>query len=209
MPKFSDEQIKNSLSDYWTSASSELCAKVRAYISILTHWNKTISLTNITDPVEILRFHFGESLFAVSNVPISDGRLADVGSGPGFPGLPLKLAVPSLSVVLIESNGRKAAFLCDVIRELKLDHAEVFHGRMENFSKENSIFDFVTARALGQTDELLSWARCELVPSGRLVLWLGKEDSAKIGQDEAWNWRDPIHIPGSRRRNLLIGAPRS
>ncbi len=209
MPMLSDEQIKNSLSDYWTSASSELCAKVRAYISVLTHWNQTISLTNITDPIEILRFHFGESLLAVSNVPISDGRLADVGSGAGFPGLPLKLAVPSLNVVLIESNGRKAAFLSEVIRELKLDHTEVFHGRMENFSKGNSMFDFVTARALGQTDELLSWSRCELVPSGKLVLWLGKEDSVRIGQDKAWNWRDPIHIPGSRRRNLLIGAPNS
>ena len=208
MCTLSDEQIKNSLSDYWTSSSSELCAKVRAYISILTHWNKTISLTNITDPVEILRFHFGESLFAVSNVPISHGRLADVGSGPGFPGLPLKLAVPSLNVVLIESNGRKAAFLREVIRELKLDHTEVFHGRMENLHEENSRFDFVTARALGQTDELLSWSRCELLPSGKLVLWLGKEDSAEIGQYEAWNWRDPIHIPGSRRRNLLIGTPK-
>jgi 16S rRNA (guanine527-N7)-methyltransferase len=208
MVTLSDELIKDSLRHFSASASTELCSRIRTYVSLLTHWNKKISLTSITDPIEILRFQFGESMFAAPNVPIADGRLADVGSGPGFPGLPLKLAVPSLSVVLIESNGRKAAFLAEIIRELKLDHVDVFHGRMEDMSEQELKFDFVTARALGQTHELLSWSRKQLGRSGSLVLWLGSDDSGRVKLMGKWNWRDPIHIPGSRRRNLLIGSPK-
>jgi 16S rRNA (guanine527-N7)-methyltransferase len=207
MNEISNELIGESLAPFEIPASDDLCTKVRIYISVLLHWNKRVSLTTVTDPKEILRFHFGESLFASRRVPISDGRLADVGSGAGFPGLPLRMAIPSLNVVLIESNGRKSAFLSEVLRELGLDHVEVFRGRMEDFGQQGSKFDFVTARALGQTDKLLSWSRQQLTPDGKLILWLGSDDCEKISRQRRWNWRHPMHIPGSQRRYLLIGSP--
>lgn len=207
MITLSDNIIKESLFQFSVSASPELCAKIRIYVSILSHWNKKISLTSVKDPIEILRFHFGESLFAAHSVPIINGRLADVGSGPGFPGLPLKLAVPSLDLVLLESNGRKAAFLAEVVRELKLDNIDIFRGRIEDFPEHGLRFDFVTARAVGQTAELLNWSRIHLAPSGRLALWLGADASETVRRQIEWNWRDPILIPGSRRRNILIGSP--
>ena len=98
--------------------ASELCERIRTYISLLLRWNQSISLTTVTNSDEILRFHFGESLFAASAFSLENGRLADVGSGAGFPGLPLAMLLPDLNVTLIESNAKKFTFLSEVVREL-------------------------------------------------------------------------------------------
>ena len=199
-------EIQAQLEPYGLEASPELCISIQRYIALLLQWNKRISLTTVTNPLEVVRFHFGESLFAASIVPIRDGRLADVGSGAGFPGLALRLMVPDLSAALIESNVKKAAFLSEIVRDLKLDHVMVARTRMEDFSSAEPGFDFVTARALGKHDELLAWASKTLTGTGRVILWLGEEDCATISRKSGWNWRNPIHIPGSKRRFLLVGA---
>jgi 16S rRNA (guanine527-N7)-methyltransferase len=185
------------------------CERLRAYVSLLLRWNSKISLTTVTDPAEIVKFHFGESLFAVPAVQIKRSRLADVGSGAGFPGLPIAMAVPSLELTLIESNAKKCAFLSEVVRSLELDGVTVFHGRMEDLQPDSGKFDFVTARALGQHEELLSWAAGHLAPSGRLVLWLGEEDADNISRSPGWKWGDRVLIPGSKRRYLLVGSPKA
>ena len=105
MKSLTDEIIRKTLLEYgFSSADDTFRERVRRYIEILARWNKVISLTRVMEPLDILRFHFGESLFAVENVPIREGRLADVGTGAGFPGLALGMAVPKLKVTLIESN---------------------------------------------------------------------------------------------------------
>jgi 16S rRNA (guanine527-N7)-methyltransferase len=195
------------LKTYGIYAGPKLCGSILRYVTLLLQWNKRISLTTVTDPVEVVRFHFGESLFAASAVPIRGGRLADVGSGAGFPGLALRLADPELSVTLIESNAKKATFLSEIVRDLKLEHVEVARTRMADLSPEGAGFDFIIARALGQHDELLTWARKSLSVNGKVVLWLGEEDCARISSNSAWTWCDPIHIPGSQRRFLLVGLP--
>ena len=172
-------------------------------------WNRKISLTTVTDPLEILRFHIGESLFAASAVPIRDGRLADVGSGAGFPGLPLRMLLPELDLTLIESNSKKAAFLAEAARTLDLDHVWVLRSRMEQVDSSIAPFQFTTSRALGHHDEFLAWSRSRLKEGGKVILWVGEEDAEAIRQKLGWLWRKPIHIPGSRRRCLLVGSPRA
>lgn len=199
--------IRTELRSYGIEAGADLCTSIQKYIPLLLQWNKRISLTTVADPVEVVRFHFGESLFAASAVPIRDGRLADVGSGAGFPGLALRLANPDLSVTLIESNAKKATFLSEIVRDLKLDHVTVARIRMEDFPSAAGGFDFVTARALGKHDELLDWASSNVSSRGEVVLWLGEDDCTTISRKSEWNWRDPIHIPGSKRRFLLVGSP--
>lgn len=174
------------------------------YVSTLLSWNRSISLTTVTNPEEILRFHFGESLFVASLLPISDGRLADVGTGAGFPGLPLKMLAPSLDLTLIESNAKKAAFLAEVVRRIAVERVHIFRGRME---EADGTFDFVTARALGQFEGLLAWAAHHLVKSGRLILWLGHEDAKSISHTSGWSWLAPVPIPGSDRRFIICGSP--
>jgi len=206
MDTLTDRRIAAALQDYSVSVDekSALVAAIQSYIPILLHWNRSVSLTTITDPEKIVRFHFGESLFAASLLPIRDGRLADVGTGAGFPGLPLKMLAPSLDLTLIDSNAKKAAFLAEVVRKLAIDGAHIFRGRMEEV---DGTFNFVTARALGQFESLLAWAAGRLAKSGRLVLWLGHEDVNSISQAPGWNWAEPTLIPGSDRRFIISGVP--
>jgi 16S rRNA (guanine527-N7)-methyltransferase len=202
-----NSEIENSLRPYATAISTEIADKIGAYISLLLRWNQTISLTTVTDRREILKFHFGESIFAASQLNFEKSRLADVGSGAGFPGIPIAMAVPNLEVTLIESNSKKCAFLSEVVRELRLPNAAVLRERMENFDSSERPFDFVAARALGHHDELLSWARKNLTASGMVVLWLGGEESGELSARTDWHWEEPKLIPGSERRYLLIGTP--
>lgn len=205
----SDLQVRDSLRPYQFSPTSNQSEKIRAYISLLLRWNQRISLTTVVDPTEILQFHFGESLFAASVAAIRNGRLADVGSGAGFPGLALALGAPELAVSVIESNTKKAAFLAEVVRMLDLRHVEVINKRMEEAPPALGQLDFITARALGAHKTLMRWARQRLASNGSLVLWLGEEDSRKIAFDRAWTWRSPLLVPGSKRRFVLVGCPNS
>jgi len=206
MEALPDGDIEKALAPYGVVPCRELCQKIRTYISLLLRWNQRMSLTAITDPIEVLRFHFGESLFAASAVPLRDGRLADLGSGAGFPGLPLRMARPGLDLVMVESNAKRATFLSEIVRKLDLDRVEVFRGRMENMAIEGPAFDFVTARAVGRHDDLLAWGSAHLT-SGKLVLWLGETDAARISSTPGWEWKLPVQIPGSRERFLLAGSP--
>jgi 16S rRNA (guanine527-N7)-methyltransferase len=174
-----------------------------------------MSLTAVTDPVEIIRFHFGESIFALTAGAISDGRLADVGSGAGFPGLPIRLARPSINLTMIESNIKKCTFLREVSRKLRIDgDVRVLNSRMEDVAtpspSEDERFDFISARAVGDFDALLAFARKFLAEKGRLVLWIGQEDAEMLAKVHSvlWEWSGPILVPNSSRRNLLSGRLR-
>jgi 16S rRNA (guanine527-N7)-methyltransferase len=208
MKTLSNSLIENTLRPYGVTIESGIAEKIRAYISLLLKWNRTISLTTVTDPEEILKFHFGESMFAASAVNFDQSRLADVGSGAGFPGLPLAMIVPSLKVTLIESNAKKCAFLLEVVRKLLLQNVAVFRGRMEDFPLRSEKFDFVTARALGKYLEILAWAKDHLGAGGRVVLWLGDADSRELPLNPDWAWEPAKLIPGSERRYLLVGSPK-
>ena len=199
-------QIENDLETYGFSPSPSFVAAAKRYIDLLLRWNRTVSLTRVTDPDQLVRFHFGESIFALAAVPIENGRLADVGSGAGFPGLALAMARPSLQVTLVESNAKKFTFLNEVVRELKLKNVRVLRCRMEEVAIEER-FRFMTARALGQHDLLLKLSKLYLDSSGKLVLWLGGRDVAALGSEGGWNWSPEIRIPGSRQRFLLFGSP--
>ncbi len=214
MKNLLNQQIAAILAEYSivTEATSPLVGGIQLYISLLLQWNRSISLTTVTDPEEIVRFHFGESLFAASSVPITVGRLADVGTGAGFPGLPLRMLIPSLDLTLIESNAKKAAFLAEVVRNLALDRVLISRSRMEEFRgaldpSAPAVFDFITARAFGQFDGLLAWSKGHLARTGKLALWLGQQDATSISQRGGWNWSAPGQIPGSDRRFILSGTP--
>jgi 16S rRNA (guanine527-N7)-methyltransferase len=147
-------------------------------------------------------------MFAASAVPIRNGRLADVGSGAGFPGLPLKILVRSLDLVLIESNAKKASFLSECLRELNLDGVEVVRSRFENLDESISKSDFITARALGGYEDLIQWAQKSLASGGAVALWLGQDSAIKLQEESALQWRSPIAIPNSDRRVILVGTNR-
>lgn len=202
-----DRLIRAALEPYGVSLGDAQVEAIRRYVSILLLWNQKVNLTSLRSTTEILGRHFGESLFALAAVPVSSGRLADVGSGAGFPGLALKAVMPDLDVVLIESSSKKAAFLAEVARALGV-RAEIHRGRFQEFRLAAHSLDLVTARALGELPSILKWARGTLKESGRVVLWLGTRDADRASSSPCWTWQEPIPIPQSLRRVLLIGQPR-
>ena len=205
----SDDFIAQTLRPYSVSTTPQLSESIRTYIDLLLRWNRKIALTTITDPAEILRFHFGESMFAISQVPIRHGRLADVGTGAGFPAVPIGMVVPDLECILIESNQKKATFLAEVVRTLKLDHVKVYRDRMESYPVSSLSLDFSISRALGIHENFLSWSAARLNPSGKVILWLGDDDASKILANSSWSWSPPMKIPDSQRRVLLMGSKRA
>lgn len=202
----SDDAIRSALAPFDYEGSSGMVESVRRYVQLLHVWNRRISLTSLEDTEEILARHFGESLFALRAVPILHGRLADVGSGAGFPGLPLKMACPDLEILLIESHAPKAAFLAEVVRSLGLTGVQILNARMDEVNLAGQSLDFVSARALGDIPSLLRWSESLLKATGKIVLWLGATDAAEIPTfAPGWVWRPPIKIPKSKRRVLLVG----
>ncbi|MFI5106622.1 MAG: 16S rRNA (guanine(527)-N(7))-methyltransferase RsmG, partial [Terriglobales bacterium] len=157
-------------------------AQTLMYLNLLVKWNAKINLTAVRSPEEMVTRHFGESFFAaarlVSEAPFTETPFAqrwssaaiDVGSGAGFPGLPLAMSAPGAEVTLIEANNKKAAFLNEVIFALQLKNAEVFADRAENYPERGEL---VTVRAVERFEKSLPVALNLVVEGGRLALMIG------------------------------------
>ena len=202
----SADLITKALREFQLEATPAQVAAIQRYMAILLAWNEKINLTAIRDPLEVLYRHFCESMYAAAAVPLQTGRLADVGSGGGFPGLALKIACSELQVVLIESNVKKATFLAEVVRELGFDDTRVLVSRYEELGEEIAPLDFVCSRALGEFATFLSWARSERVAAERVILWVGGRDMEEVKKISGWSWEEPIAIPHSLQRFLLVGV---
>jgi len=202
----SEQTIRNALKEFDLEVSDVQVSQIQQYMKVLLAWNEKLNLTAIRDPLDILYRHFCESMFAGMTVPIEEGRLADVGSGAGFPGLPLRILRPNLHVFLIESNVKKATFLAEVIRELGLADSRVLVSRYEELGEEVAPLDFVCSRAVGDFRALLEWAGSKEVAARQVVLWIGARDLEKIRMTNSWDWRDPIPVPHSMQRLLLVGT---
>jgi 16S rRNA (guanine527-N7)-methyltransferase len=208
--------------------SSAQLQNISIYIDILLRWNSRINLTAIRDPEDIVTRHFGESFFAARHLSPRDANavaaaracpepnrrgcpaertsaaltLADLGSGAGFPGLPIKLWAPHLSLTLIESNHKKAAFLREVTRALTLTDVDIQNVRAETIPRT---FDVVTLRAVERFEAILPTASALIAPTGRMALLIGAAQQAQARStlpDLAWS--EPLPVPQSRSRVLLV-----
>jgi 16S rRNA (guanine527-N7)-methyltransferase len=202
----SEQTIRNALKEFDLEVSNVQVSQIQQYMKVLLTWNEKLNLTAIRDPLDILYRHFCESMFAGMSVPIEEGRLADVGSGAGFPGLPLRILRPNLHVFLIESNVKKATFLAEVIRELGLADARVLVSRYEELGEEVAPLDFVCSRAVGDFRALLEWAGSKEVAARQVVLWIGARDLEEIRGIKTWDWHEPTSVPHSMQRLLLVGT---
>ena len=200
------------------SLSSTQLDSISTYIDILIRWNARINLTAIRDPEDIVTRHFGESLFvarhlfperihvgtaAVASPPDrSSATVADLGSGAGFPGLPIKLWAPRISLTLIESNHKKATFLREVTRALTLTDVNIQNTRAETLA--GSQFQVVTLRAVERFESILPVAASLVSPSGRLALLIGQAQAAQaLSLLPQLVWHEPVPIPTSASRILL------
>ena len=205
---------------------------ISTYIDLLLRWNSRVNLTSIRNPEEIVTRHFGESLFTARVLfppPVPDVteesadslNVVDVGSGAGFPGLPVKLWAPRVHLTLIESNQKKATFLREVVRALTLIDVDVFARRVSDFQNKRrsgeasatspgNFRNVVTLRAVEQFDAILPAAAGLMGPSGRLAVLLGEPqlDRARY-LVPSMRWEPPIKLPQSSSRFLLLGRNES
>jgi 16S rRNA (guanine527-N7)-methyltransferase len=202
----SETAIVRALGEFQLTATNEQVLQIQQYIRILLYWNDKVNLTAIRDPLEILYRHFCESMYAAVAVPVEHGRLADVGSGGGFPGLPLKILRPDLRIFLVESSIKKVTFLAEVTRELGLNDVQVLARRYEELGEEVAPLDFVCSRALGEFPAFLEWAKSEQIAAKRVILWIGARDLPEIQKIRTWDWAEPLQVPNSLRRLLLVGT---
>jgi 16S rRNA (guanine527-N7)-methyltransferase len=198
--------IRRALGEFKLPAYDDQVLQIQQYIEILLAWNEKINLTAIRDPLEILYRHICESMYASVAVPVENGRLADVGSGAGFPGLPLKIIRPNLRVFLVESSIKKVTFLAEVTRELGLKDVQVLARRYEELGEEVAPLDYVCSRALGEFPAFLDWAKSDQIAAKQVILWIGARDLPEIQKIRTWAWSEPIQVPHSLRRLLLVGT---
>jgi len=204
----SEETIRRALGEFQITPGSQQVILIQQYVKILLRWNEKLNLTAIRDPLEILYRHFCESMFGASAIPVDKGRLADIGSGPGFPGIPLKIARPDLELILVESNIKKGTFLAEVVRELELTNTRVLISRYEELGEELAPLDFVCSRAVGEFGPFLDWASSPQVSADRVALWIGGRDLEVVQKIRLWEWQEPVLIPKSLQRYILVGKKR-
>ncbi len=154
-----------------------LAGRLLDYLALLDRWNKTYNLTAVRDPREMLTRHLLDSLSMWPHV--GDGPLADLGTGPGLPGIPLAMACPGLQVTLVESNGKKARFLREAVRSLGLANARVLESRAEAVD-EPGAYGQITARAMDTLAGILAVGGHLLAPGGRLLAMKGQRPDAEI-----------------------------
>lgn len=177
MAALSEERIADLVQPYIGTHSTPvgLYTQLSAYLDLLLKWNARTNLTAIREPEEMLRRHFGESLFAglhLGGILPGGSSLLDFGSGAGFPGLPIQLLRPDFRITLAESQGKKASFLREVVRTLGLA-TEVWPGRVEAMPQTSGLprqFDAVTMRAVDNMEAAIPEARRHVAPGGWLVI---------------------------------------
>jgi 16S rRNA (guanine527-N7)-methyltransferase len=144
------------------------------------------SITAVKDPVEGVDVHVADSLVALELPEVRGARrIADLGSGGGFPGLVLAIALPDADVALVESVGRKVAFIRGAIERLALPNATAIQARAEEWTEGLGAHDLVTARALAPLSVLIEYAAPLLVVGGFLVAWKGAGDAAEEADGRA------------------------
>jgi 16S rRNA (guanine527-N7)-methyltransferase len=183
-----------------------LSGPLRDYLALLLRWNRAYNLTAIRDPAEMVTKHLLDALAILPHLACR--RLADIGTGPGLPGIPLALAAPALEVSLIETAGKKARFLREAVRTLGLsDRVSVYAARAEQVTSA-AAHDCLTARAFGTLGQIIEVGGHLLRPGGRLLAMKGRRPEAELAALPA-GWQHlathQLEVPGlDAERHLVI-----
>lgn len=205
----------------FTGLSPSQLQSISIYIDILIRWNARVNLTAIRHPEEIVTRHFGESLFVAQHLfptaspggsaeQTSPVNVIDLGSGAGFPGLPIKLWAPQIHLTLIESNQKKAIFLREVVRTLALADVDVFAGRADALAATGEDGDIVTLRAVERFEAILPTVADLVVSGGRMALLIGEAQLGPLKRlTPRFHWGETTLLPQSSARVLAIGTKES
>ncbi len=187
------EQFKSRLEEIGVSLSSFQLSQFKKYALLLNEWNQKMNLTAIDQEEEVIEKHFFDSIKSAEYFHYDDQSLLDVGSGAGFPGIPLKIAFPSLFVTLLEPTSKRVTFLNEVIKSLELKGIVTVNERAEDYAhKVRSYYDVVTARAVASLPILLELTIPFLKPQGVFIALKGAK--GMIEDEEALTAKKELSV---------------
>ena len=163
------------------------------YMNLLLDWNEKINLTAITDPNEIILKHFIDSITILKNIP-NNTQLIDVGTGAGFPGIPINIVNNSINVMLLDSLNKRINFLNEIIKELKLENINTIHARVEEFGRNKlnrEKYDIATSRAVASLNILVEYMLPLVKVGGKCICMKGSNI-----QEELKDSKNAINILG-------------
>ena len=190
--------MENLFLRYGIKVSDKQLNSFEKYYQLLIHYNSMFNLTAITEREEVYKKHFIDSVINVDKL-VGD-KLIDVGSGGGFPALPIKIMRPKLKVTLLEATGKKCEFLKAVVKELNLSDVTVLNGRAEDFAKNieyRENFDICTARAVARLNTLCEYCMPFVKVGGSFVSFKAK------AQEEITEAQNAIKILGGKIKEVI------
>jgi 16S rRNA (guanine(527)-N(7))-methyltransferase RsmG len=179
--------------------SQSQIAQLYNHYELLIHWNQRMNLTTVKPGPEMVTRHYCESLFFTAHLPAACSKISvlDIGSGAGFPGIPMAVLKPTWQVTLVESNRKKAVFLRESSRGIP--NISVLAERMENLAASA---DWVVARAVDPREVLVNISRL----ASNVGLMLGEDDFSTIQKDSRIAWAEPLRLPWGDRRLCVYGT---
>ena len=217
MTNKNDEKFINNLLSFGIELDDIKLEQFHKYYELLIEWNKNINLTAITEYGDVLTKHFLDSLSIVKAIDCKQTvSLIDVGTGAGFPGIPIKIVFPNIKVTLLDSLKKRVNFLDEVIKNLSLTDIEAIHGRAEDFAKEDKLreqYDISVSRAVANLSTLSELCLPYVNVNGKFISY--KSEKADIELIEADNAiqilgggnieKIPFLLPGTEfERNIIV-----
>lgn len=197
------EVFRKEAADLGVLLSDNQIAQFVTYYEMLVEKNKVMNLTGITEFSQVLRKHFIDSLAIVKAWDLSKTeKMIDVGTGAGFPGIPLKIAFPELQVTLLDSLKKRLLFLDEVIEALKLTHIETLHGRAEDYAKKKEYresYDLCVSRAVANLSTLSEYCLPYVKKGGSFISY----KSGKV-QEEMEEARKAVFLLGGEMKDAVV-----
>ncbi|WP_418372725.1 16S rRNA (guanine(527)-N(7))-methyltransferase RsmG [Agathobacter sp.] len=195
--KYDFTKFRNSMNSIGIELTNSQLNAFETYYDMLIDRNKVMNLTAITEFDEVMDKHFLDSVYLFRSIELKeDYKLIDIGTGAGFPGIPLKIVFPELKITLLDSLNKRVGFLNDVIDELNLNDIEAIHGRAEDIARDKTYrasYDIAVSRAVANLSTLSEYCLPFVKIGGKFV-------SYKSGDcaDEVDNAKAPIHLLGGK-----------